>query len=364
MKKISILLFIVLFAAKCSWAQFNIVFIPDVYGKTMDGLGVFQIQNLTGKILTGNFIITVKENRSKLKVVNLKTQIVTIQPGVSSFPRSSFSGSTISFADNAIASIVSQTRNFPPGEYTYCYNFAPVNKYDDPYDNCFDASIQPMVPISLINPNDKDTICQKRPVLSWQPPMPFNASMRFRLLLTEKKSGASIENLLANSPIILLDNISSTTINYPSTSPDLVEGKTYCWQVIAYQQGVIISTSEIWEFTVQCKPAPGVNSNDSYRELKMLVNGNYYIANEFLKFSFTNNYNVKKLTYAIVDMENNMKEVKNIPDVPLVQGLNKIDIDLTSLGLIVGKHYLLKVYPFNENNIEVRFTYQENNNPE
>ncbi len=347
------------FSAGRSNAQVNMTFVPEVYGRSIDGLGIFQVQNLTGQALKGQAIITVHENVSKTQVVVISTPIVTINPGNSAFPVSAFAGSSFNFSAASLSRIVSQTRNFPPGEYTYCYQFIPTDKSGD-YENCFDASIQPLVPISLINPADQDKICQKRPSLSWQPPVPFPPSMRFRLELVEKKQGAAVENLLMNAPLILLDNIPSTTISYPSFAPDLTEGSTYCWEVIAYQDGVVMSTSEVWEFTVQCNDPVQPGINDSYRELKQLVNGNYYIATQSLKFSLQNPYNVKKLDYAIYSTDNGFVKVGNLPDIALSPGLNKIDIDLGDLDLADGKHYVLKVYPFNEQEQTVRFIYREN----
>lgn len=344
------------------YSQLNFIFLPEINGKSIDGLSVFRIQNLTGKAQAGTVYIDVKENVNKLNIVTISTQAIIISTGVYSFPRTNFVNSQLQFSNNAFSSIVSQTRFFPPGEYSFCYRFIPADKSIlDKYEDCFDGNIEPMLPISLLNPADKDTICQKRPFLTWQPPLPFNASMRFRLLLTEKKAGIeSIENLLTNVPLVFLDNIPTTSTNYPATSPELKEGKTYCWQVIAFQNGLLISKSEIWDFTVQCSEQAPIKPNDSYRELKSLVNGNYYVANKYLKFSFSNNYNIKALNYSIHDIENSQKPVKNLPTVNIVSGHNKIDIDITDLGLVSGKFYLLKVYPFNEPLIEVRFIYQEN----
>jgi hypothetical protein len=189
--------------------------------------------------------------------------------------------------------------------------------------------------------------------------MPYHSSMRFRLLLTEKRPGIpGIEMILKGRPLLLLDNISTTTINYPSQYPELQEGKTYVWQVAAYQQGVIISTSEVWEFTVQCKEAAKPLPDESYRELKVLANSGYYIANRVVKFLFLNNYGVTRLNYSIYDMGKG-EIVKNQPDVKLHYGLNKINIDLTEMELESGKQYVLKIIPFNESPVEIKFTYKD-----
>lgn len=345
--------------ASQSFGQVNFIFMAEVYGRSIDGLGSVQIQNLVNQTKRGQVYITVKENISKSSIVTIISPQFPLNPGNNPLPAGVFTGSNFSFASNAMAAIVSQTRNFPPGEYTFCYRWVPADKTDDT-ENCFDANIQPLVPISLINPADEDKICQKRPPLSWQPPVPFPPNMRFRLQLTEKKKAAAIENLLMNAPLVLLDNIPSTTVNYPSFAPDLQEGHTYVWQVVAYQNGIIVSRSEIWEFTVQCTDPVKPSPNDSYRELRDLVNGNYYYATRSLKFSYRNNYNIKKLAYEIYETEGASKKIKNIPDIPIVQGMNKIDIDLSDFDLQDGKHYMLKVFPFNEPDILVRFVYQEN----
>jgi len=361
MKRIILILisfFVVIVAAN---AQLSFYFLPELYGRSIDGLGTFQVQNLGQEKMTGQIFVTVKENKSGSLVVTVTTPQVTFNTGLNNFSKSVFNSSAFNFSSNAYGSLANQTRNLPPGEYTFCFHFTPKDKtlFDD-YENCFDTEIQPLVPITLLNPAHMDSICTKRPVLSWQPPMPFSGAMKFRLILTEKKGdNEGVEDLLMRTPLLLLDNISATTINYPSVNPELKEGKTYYWQAVAYEKGIIISKSEIWEFTVQCKEAVKPGPNDSYRELKLMVNGNYYIANRFLKFSFRNDYNISKLKYSILDVAKGSEELKHLPEVKLQQGFNKIDIDLGDLGLKPGNHYILKVYPFNEPPVEVRFVYKE-----
>lgn len=357
-------LFLFIYLTVCSVvlrAQLFFSFQPGLYGRTVDGLGVFQLQNLGNQRLEGRIFITVTESRSQSSVVTIMTPVYIINQGMSQFPKTVFNSSAFRFASNPFGAISSQTRHFIPGEYSFCFKFIPTDKQlQNEYENCFDSVIEPQVPMSLLSPDHLDTGCQKRPVLSWQPPLPFYPGTRFRLLLTEKKKGGALENLLMNNPLLLLDNISSSAVTYPSINPPLQEGKTYCWQVIAYENGVITSRSEIWEFTVQCKEIPVTPVPDSYRELKLLINGNYYVTNHLLRFSFQNNYHIKKLRYEILDIEKGNEKVKSVPEVRIQPGLNKIDIDLGALELSPGRHYILKVFPFNEVPVEVRFVYQEN----
>ena len=341
--------------------QMKFHFVPEVNGRTVDGLSAFMVQNLNTSRYEGQVSISVRETSLNLPVLTILTPVSTFATGNSPFPVTLFRNSTFHFAGNAFGSLVNQTRNFPPGEYSFCFRFMPSDKTsNDDFEDCFDAMVQPLLPISLLLPADLDTICQKRPLLSWQPPMPYYNNMRFRLLLTEKRDGESASaSILKHAPLLLLDQISGVAVNYPASYPELKEGKTYCWQVAAYQSGLIISTSEIWEFTVQCKEAASPVSNDSYRELKVLSAGNYYIANRFLKFAFANNYNVTRLSYTIYDLSEGRKPIKDLPLVKLTNGINKIDIDLSELDLVPGKQYLLKVSPFGESPIEIKFVYQD-----
>jgi hypothetical protein len=344
----------------CAYTQLNFQFAAELYGKTVDGLGMFQVQNLGTQNMRGQIIITVSETNSYSNVVIVTTPLITFTPGTTIFPKSSFLNSAFNFSPTSWGSISSQTRNFPPGDYNFCFKFLPEDKQqNEEYENCFEATIQPLAPIDLIVPVNLDNFCMKRPMLSWRPPLPYSADMRFRLLIVEKKQTQDVESILMDQPLALIDNISGTTINYPSIYPELKEGKTYCWQVIAYQQGIVISKSEVWEFTIQCNESVPTTPNDSYRELKLLTNGNYYIANRYLKFSFYNHYSAQKLNYEILDMAKANSKIKHLPELVLTPGLNKIDLDLSDAELQSGQHYILKIYPFNESPIEIRFVYQD-----
>lgn len=354
-----ILYFILLTVSTASSSMGQVIFhfIPEVYARNLDGLSTVQIQNMSA-VSNGQISIIVRENSKRIDVVEIIIPAFLMKQGVNVIPKNVFGNSLLKFGNNAYGKIVNQTKSFPPGDYSFCFVFIPAEKGSLEFENCFDAFIEPLAPMQLLLPADQDTICLKRPVLSWHPPMPYSGSMYFRLMLTEKKQARNgTEAMLKNAPLLLLDNITGTTLMYPANYPELKEGATYYWQVIAYQQGVIISTSEVWEFTVKCRE-DAIADNDSYRELKSLVNGNYYITGQYLKFSFLNNYNIKKLQYAVLDINEGAKPVKHLPEIKLMPGLNKIDIDITEIGLKQGKTYILKVFPFNEPSVEIRFIYQ------
>lgn len=354
MKKLLFTILIICFSR--AFGQMNFIFTSSTLTRTVDGVLNFQIQNLTGKNLLGNLIISAKNSQSNQPLFIIYSQEVKVPNGVSSSLQYNLLSAKISFSQNQEAKLISQTRKFLSGTYTICFKFMPTDKLQDEYENCVDIEIAPLTPVSLISPDDMDTICSKRPYLSWQPPMPLSQAVKYKMFLTEKKDNQTIESLFLNVPIINIDGITSSGVVYHSSAPDLQEGKTYVWQVVAYESSQVISQSEIWTFTVQCKDK--INDfNDNYRELKTIINGNFYLSTDILKFAFVNNYNVKKLDYSILDIQNDMKPIERVPEVKLINGYNKININLNQIELTENKDYLIVVRPFNQNEIKVRFRY-------
>src|SRR5688572_7607154 len=98
MKLLYIILVGLLFAGQATFGQFVIFFQPEVYGRTVDGLGSFQIQNLTGTTQRGQISITVFETVTKSPVVTITTPVTSIQTGTTNFPRNLYAGSLFKFS--------------------------------------------------------------------------------------------------------------------------------------------------------------------------------------------------------------------------------------------------------------------------
>jgi hypothetical protein len=339
-----------------SSAQLNFFYNIDLYGRSVDGLGKVLINNLYNQGIQGQLSITVKEMRTNQLVIQVITPVFNLSRGQNHLPATVWANATIQNGGSDYAMIAQQTRSFPPGLYQFCFIFSPSDKSIETASDCVEGEIQPLIPMQLVDPVDRDSVCSNRPILIWHAPIPVPASASYRILLVEK-TGDPVESILANRPVLALSNLTTTTLPYPGNLPPLQEGKTYCWQVFTVDRNVMLSKSEIWEFTVGCnEKAPPVNK-DAYRELKSISNGNYYIADNYIKFSYQNRYNSKKLNYSIFDFNDNGNKIKNLPIISLQPGLNKIDLDVSDIGLENGKVYLLKVYPFNEDVIVVQFKF-------
>jgi len=344
-------------------AQINFNFSPAIYGQTLDGLVYVQIINSSGFDLKGFVTVKVREISGQ-DVVAVKTAIFLIRQGVNNISREAFSNARFSFARNNFGSLLNETGRFAEGEYEYCFeaDISESKQVQLPqvFENCFVSKIQPLTPLLLIDPLDGDESCNKRPNFLWQPPMPLHASARFRLMVTEIKEKQDIAEALAyNLPVINQANLSGNNLFYPSNAPELKEGQSYAWQVIVYTGKTILSKSEIWTLKIKCNEKKPEAVKDSYRELKEIEDGNFYIANKVLRFSFNNVYNSGELNYSIENLSDPQSAMKNLPKLKMYAGLNKYDVDLSEYRSFKnGQEYLLKVKLINRE-LRLRFIYKD-----
>jgi len=344
-------------------AQIDFNFSPTIYGQTLEGLQYTQIINSSGFDLKGFVTVKVREVSGQ-DVVAVKTAIFLIRPGVNNITREAFSNARFSFARNNFGSILNETGRFAEGEYEYCFEAdiseSKQSQLPQIFENCFVSKIQPLTPLLLIDPVDGDELCNKRPNFLWQPPMPLPASAKFRLIVTEVKEKQDIAEALAyNLPVINQANLFGNNLLYPSNAPDLKEGQTYTWQVIVYTPKTILSKSELWTFKIKCNEKKPELNTDSYRELKETDDGNFYVANKSLRFSFNNAYNSGELSYSIENLSDSRSAIMNLPKLKMYAGLNKCDLDLSEYRAFKnGQEYLLKVKLINRE-LRLRFIYKD-----
>lgn len=358
-------LFICLLFCICSQAQIIISFQPALNGQTLNGLSFVQIVNSYATESKGSFKVTVRDGNNT-EVVSILAPQVNVHPGVNTLSRGVFSNANIRFGASPAAALVRQSGRFPEGEYEYCFELAvPQTKPTQPplvYENCFTQALQPTTPLMLTDPYDGAEICNLRPGFSWQPPMPVQSDMRYRIVVAPVNAKQQpVEALANNRPVINVANLRQFNIVFPAGAPDLVKGQTYAWQVAAMSGRTIITQSEIWTFKVHCEDSIPPGESGTYRELKPESDKNYYIAADgIIRFSFTNYYSAGKLEYEIIDLANPENIIKKLPRLNMQTGHNKIDLKPSgSAALKNGNQYLLKVKNAGNQELTMRFIYQE-----
>ena len=96
-------------------AQFTIAFIPEVQGRTIDGLWKARIGN-NGVRQTVALAIKVTEASSG-SVLSIQTPPFEILPGVNNIPAGAAYNASVTFANNKLATDISQSGYFPAGDY-------------------------------------------------------------------------------------------------------------------------------------------------------------------------------------------------------------------------------------------------------
>lgn len=355
------------FLAVSGKAQIVINFNAAIYGQNLEGLSFAQIINSSNETVTVKITIRVRESTAG----NVLTGIiysVPIRQGINTIDRAAFANGRFSFGNNNYGLMLSQSGKFPEGEYEYCIEVeitqSKVRWPVQIFENCFFQHIQPLTPLLLINPVDGDEDCNKRPDFVWQPPLPLPVNAKFRLVLTELKDKQDIiQAITYNHPLINQGNIPSGQLRYPANAPSLLEGKTYVWQVIVYTDKIILKKSEIWTYKIKCEEEKKETTGNSYRELKETDDGNFYIADKVLSFSFTNPYSEGPLVYTISSLADPEETLKGFPRLKMSSGLNKYDLDLSeNKGLKEEQEYLLKIKLINGRELRLRFIYKTNEN--
>jgi hypothetical protein len=356
-----LILFSIVLSVVVVKAQQSFIFLPELQGRTTDGLLQVRIVNSATESRQTRLRVTVTEQAGG-RVLTLLTAPFQLMPGTNGLPPAIGRQTAISFGNNKTAAICRQSGVFPEGEYEYCFQLEDAGKDGEPGDEqCFDYYLQPFAPLMLITPSDEEKICDKRPSLFWQPQLPAIPGVAYRVTLVEvKPHQPKTEALNYNTPLINQMGIRTSMLFYPPHVPELQEGKTYAWQVTAYQQQMLLSNSEIWEFTVACDDEPNEPPVTGFRDLADLSKGNFYIANGRISFALRNQYEAGELDYTIKCLTQPDQQIRKLPRVKLLRGNNQIVIDLDEkYGFVDGSFYIMTVVLPNKEQKQLRFIYKK-----
>lgn len=346
-------------------AQVSIDFIPEISGNTLDGLMNVRITNIGGKKtikleITVNFVDEV----SSVQMVRILTQPFDINSGSNMVPPSIIRSADVKIGTSEPSKFLQRNGYFPAGEYSYDFKVILVSTQEVLLEQNFYHYLQPPAPLNLVEPYDKDEICEPRPLLSWQPHFPMTAGTQYQVVLTEiKEKQKAVEALQYNLPMINQKGIVANLMMYPAVARDLEKGKKYAWQVTAYQGTTVLNRSEIWEFNMKCQDTTEekkIETDLGYRLIEDLSKGNNYITSGLLKVAIVNAYGPQLLRYEISCLTDPKLKFRNLPAVQLLQGRNNIMLDLTKQRSLMNNFtYVLKVQLPNGSVKQLRFIYKE-----
>lgn len=357
-----IVVFFLILQASGLWAQSSIVFVPEIYGNTLNGLFRASIYNPSG-IKSVRMNITVREARAG-KIAAIQTEAFTIVPGNNIIPPGVARTASVAMAQNATANFIRRNQYFPQGDYEYEFNiYSASSSQETIIDQTFNNEITPPAPLDLIEPYDQDEICEKRPLLTWQPSIPKVDGLFYQVMLVEiKDKQNAVEALNYNLPIVNQKGVVANLLVYPPNSKELVAGKKYAWQVSAYKDQTIINRSDVWSFEINCQDSVNnvIPTDYGYRDIEDLAKGNFYVANGQIRFALVNSYREQELKYTILCINNPSKKIRSLPKLRLKRGQNKVDIDLSyNFSFDDNYSYVMKVQMPDGSQKSLRFLYKQ-----
>jgi len=296
--------FLFLVAAVCSFqnsrAQVAINLFPFPAKQFfVDDLWKTVIINASTSPITAYIKLTITDN-NHASVLAVTTSLENFNPGLNHLTATEgLSGKWI-YGNTQSAAILQQTGRLPFGNYVFCVTvFSNTNKQLGV--NCEEPEVAPMTPPQLSSPYNTETIDIKNPVLTWIPPRPMEQgiAVNYNLRLVEMQSNQnSSEALLQNPPLLNLNDLTNTYLNYPISAPELKTGSSYAWQVGASYEGYNLGTTDIWTFTVKGKEQPPTD-DIIYPFVSKKSDAKFYVSHGIFRFAYNNKANEKALTYRI-----------------------------------------------------------------
>ena len=194
-------------------------------------------------------------------------------------------------------SIVKHIGAVPNGNYDICVSVINADDGTVLGEECYSTEVMNVSQLNLLSPDDgekysariedydgpvlltKDDSLKKKSktpreiqldqsqtssniIFSWLPPSPVNASLRFsyKLKIVQQIGNQSAYDAMQSNPMYYCgEKLAITSFIYPLAARHFVSGK-YAWQVEAYLDGVLVSSSEIREF--RYGEPPGSKTHD------------------------------------------------------------------------------------------------------
>ena len=313
--------------------------------KPMDIQLRVTLQSLKGKIL-----VEAVSNPITLttRFTGLNAQMVVIK--------------NLQFYDNEAQRSNQTTGSLPAGDYQYCIYALNNITGEIKAQQCINITIRNLTPPVLIYPFNAAIIQEKNPLLTWLSPgaNTNGLSINYTLKLIELyPKQTAIDGLLRNRPLLYQNNITTTSLQYPFNAPVLAYGKSYAWQVEAYdgsQQPV--GVSEMWSFTLLPDSAKAAEAglDQSYIDITEGAPNAVYYAKGVLKIKYNTRQYPSRLTYQVIDANENIMN-RNESLLMALTKENWYDIDMeTNLNLKHGQRYRFELFD-GKNNYNIYFTY-------
>lgn len=272
---------------------------PPPFGFKLEKMWQVTLNNST-KQTYSVYLRGIATENSEGFIADAVTGTFTLPPGVKVVTASDIKPIKINETNPRYEDVVKNVGTVPNGSYEICVSVMNAETNSELANDCILTEVINLSQVELLSPEDNHStaygyegdanienkggsettgplagisapqISQTKSLMqfSWLPPSPVTSGQRvtYRFKLVQMYGMQSPYDAMQSNPLFYkADNLNSTIYQYPAAGRTL-SGGSYAWQVEAFVNGTLMSSSEIRSFNI----GNGYLAQDNERQLKFM----------------------------------------------------------------------------------------------
>jgi len=177
-----------------------------------------------------------------------------LPPGTKIVKTSDVGRVTINEKNEKYKDVITRMGQLPSGDYDICVDVINASTGEVLGTDCISHEVILVSQVALVYPTDAITLLPENryPIFTWMPPVPTakGEPVTYKLKIVDIYGMQSGYDAMQSNPLYFSSsNIRSTSLQYPVSARQFKEGNKYAWQIEAYVNGNLLSSSEIYDFT-------------------------------------------------------------------------------------------------------------------
>jgi len=177
-----------------------------------------------------------------------------LPPGTKIVKTSDVGKVTINEKNEKYKDVITRMGQLPSGDYDICVDVINASTGEVLGTDCISHEVVLVSQVALVYPTDAITLLPENryPIFTWMPPVPTakGEPVTYKLKIVDVYGMQSGYDAMQSNPLYFSSsNIRSTSLQYPVSARQFKEGNKYAWQIEAYVNGNLLSSSEIYDFT-------------------------------------------------------------------------------------------------------------------
>ncbi len=188
-------------------------------------------------------------------IVDATTAPFSLPVGVKRVRSNDVGKVTINESNKTYEDVINRLSSLPTGTFEICVDVIDASTNQVLGSSCISHEVLNVSQIALVYPDDKQKMGTELsyPIFSWMPPSPTTRgqTVTYKFKIAEVIGQQTGYDAMQSNPHYYSNNnIRTTSYQYPVAARQFTKGKRFSWQVEAFVNGVLLSESEVWEFSV------------------------------------------------------------------------------------------------------------------